>query len=374
MASAREAAATYVIQPGDTLLNIAGVTGVPMDKIVGLNGLTDPDVIIAGKILKLQPGAAADQAAAAAAAPTGPARYTVKGGDTLWDIATANGVGLDALIKANNLSDADKLSIGQQLALPEKQKPAAPKPAPTPQPKPNLLQQKILSEAQRVGGTDARVGVAAINLVSGEHINVKADETFPSASVMKLPILVELERQVAAGSVKWNDNLRTDTAQMISVSDNAAANRIADMVSMVAVNDNLRKLGLGGTRFLNTFTDSRTPANPGQNQTTPANMARLLELIATDQIVSGPVSAEIRGLLARNADRSKLVRLLPADAKVAHKSGWYDGVANDVGLVTVERVPTRWVIAVFTEHVPDAETGNQLVATISKAVYDAWAQ
>ena len=37
---------------------------------------------------------------------------------------------------------------------------------------------------------------------------------------------------------------------------------------------------------------------------------------------------------------------------MAHKSGWYDGVANDVGIVTVDRVPTRWTIAVFTENLP----------------------
>jgi beta-lactamase class A len=102
-------------------------------------------------------------------------------------------------------------------------------------------------------------------------------------------------------------------------------------------------------------------------------MARLLQLIATDQIVNAQTSGDIRSLLARNADRSKLVRLLPPDAQVAHKSGWYDGVANDAGIVTVDRVPAKWVIAVFTEHVPDAETGNQLVAAISRAVYDAWA-
>ena len=73
-------------------------------------------------------------------------------------------------------------------------------------------------------------------------------------------------------------------------------------------------------------------------------------------------------------DRSKLARLLPPDARVAHKSGWYEGVANDVGIVTVDRVPTRWVIAVFADHVPDPETGNQTVAAISSAVYDAWTQ
>jgi hypothetical protein len=48
-------------------------------------------------------------------------------------------------------------------------------------------------------------------------------------------------------------------------------------------------------------------------------------------------------------------------------------VADDVGIVTVDRVPTRWTIAVFTENIPDGETGNQIVAALSKAVYEAWA-
>ncbi|HTD80293.1 MAG TPA: serine hydrolase, partial [Chloroflexota bacterium] len=189
----------------------------------------------------------------------------------------------------------------------------------------------------------------------------------------KLPILVELERQVAAGKVSWTESLRAEVSAMIAVSDNGAANQIADVIHPQAVNDTLARLGLSGTHFLNAFSDARTASNPGQNQTTPANMARLLELIATDQIVSPQVSGDIRTLLARNIDRSKLVRLLPPDARVEHKSGWYEGVANDIGIVTVDRVPTRWVIAVFTENLPDAETGNQTVAVISKAIYDAWA-
>ena len=190
---------------------------------------------------------------------------------------------------------------------------------------------------------------------------------------MKLPILVELERQIAAGKVSWTESLRAEVSAMIAVSDNGAANQIADVIHPQSVNDTLGRLGLTGTHFLNLFTDARGPSNPGQNQTTPANMARLVELVATDQIVNSQVSGDIRTLLARNADRSKIVRLLPPDARVEHKSGWYDGVANDVGIVTVDRVPTRWVIAVFTENLPDAETGNQTVAVISRAIYDAWA-
>jgi beta-lactamase class A len=384
-ASARESAASYLIQPGDTLSAIATVTGVSLERLISLNAIKNPDLIIAGQTLSLAGGTSqsADQAAGA--------QYTVKSGDTLWDIAQATGTSVDVLTQLNQLTNADQLKIGQQLHLPvtagalqraasssasiPKPKPtpsptAAPKPTPPP---PNPLQQRVAAEAQRVGGQNAHVGVAAINLVSGEKVTFHADDEFPSASVMKLPILVELERQIAAGNLSWTESLRAEASAMIGVSDNSAANQIAAAIHPQSVNDTLARLGLNGTHFANLFNDARSSANPGANQTTPSNMARLLELVATDQVVNSQVSGDIRALLARNVDRSKLARLLPPDAQLAHKSGWYEGVANDVGIVSVDRVPARWVVTVFTENVPDAETGNQLVAAISKAIYDAWA-
>jgi beta-lactamase class A len=393
-ASAREAAGIYLIQPGDTLLAIAATSGVALDKLVNWNDIKDPNLIIAGQTLSLT-----GSAQTTGQNQTSSDQYTVKAGDTLWDIAQSSGVNIDALTQLNALTNADQITVGQVLRLPAsatvqhaaasvstpKPKPTAtpkpkppaaaakPDPTPTQPPAPSPLQQKIAAEAQRVGGPNVHVGVAAINLVSGEKTNLHADEEFPSASVMKLPILVELERQIAAGNLSWTESLRAEVSAMIAVSDNSAANQIADAIHPQSVNDTLTKLGLGGTHFVNLFNDARSASNPGENQTTPSNMAHLLELIATDQIVNPQVSGDIRTLLARNVDRSKLVRLLPPDASVAHKSGWYEGVANDVGIVTVDRVPTRWVIAVFTDSLPDAETGNQIVAAISRAVYDAWA-
>ncbi len=372
-ASAREGATTYQIQPGDTLSAIATTTGVPLDKLVAWNSISNPDVIIAGQSLSLNGSASSSSGSAASG------QYTVKQGDTLWEIARTNGTTVDSLVQANNLANGDKLSIGQVLRLPvtagpiqhAASVPATPKPTPAPTTSP--LQQKVVSEALRVGGQNVHVGVAAINLSSGEKLAWHADDVFPSASVMKLPLLVELERQIAAGNLSWTESLRAEVSAMIAISDNTAANQIANTVHAQSVNDTMAKLGLNSTRFMNLFNDMRSPSNAGENQTSPSNMARLLQLIATDQVVNPQVDADIRGLLARNADRSKLVRLLPADAQVAHKSGWYDGVANDVGIVTVDRIPTRWVIAVFSENLPDAETGNQLIAAISKAVYDAWA-
>lgn len=391
-ASAREGATTYLIQPGDTLSGISSSTGVGVDALATLNGIKDPNVIIAGQTLALATSASnSTGAAAAASAASGPGTYTIKAGDTLWDIAQANGVKVDDLVQANGLGNADVLAVGQVLRLPvtagaiqrtagiatPTPAPAAkPKPSPSPTAAPTVskLQQKVAAEAQRVAGSNVHVGVAALNLASGERLAWHADDEFPSASVMKLPILVELERQIAAGNLSWTESLRAEVSAMIAISDNTAANEVASAVHPASVNDTMTSLGLSGTHFVNLFNDARSSTNPGENQTTPSNMARLLQLIATDQIVSPTASADIRALLARNADRSKLVRLLPPDAQVSHKSGWYDGVANDVGIVSVDRVPTRWVIAVFSENDPDAETGNQLVAAISRAVYDAWAQ
>jgi beta-lactamase class A len=411
-AAAREAS-SYLIQPGDTLLGIATSNGIAPDRLISLNGITNPDFIVAGQTLALdgdgQPGPAPATlngpvvAVAPTQAPAGQAGttpYTVKTGDTLWDISQATGVTLESLIKLNNLNDADALTVGQTLRLPAgaviqqsassgatpRATPAAaarPKPSPSPSPAAAVkasptpqtsagLAQRMAAEATRIGGARVRVGAAATNLVTGEKILLRADEEFPSASVMKLPILVELERQIAAGTLAWSDSLRAEASAMISVSDNTAANQIAGAIHPKSVNDTMARLGLSGTRFFNLFSDSRSSATPGMNQTTPANMARLLELVATDQIVSPQVSADIRTFLSHNTDRSKLARLLPADAAIAHKSGWYDGVANDVGIVTVDRVPVRWTIAVFSENIPDAETGNQIVAAMSKLVYDAW--
>lgn len=386
-ASAREGATTYQIQPGDTLSGISSTTGVPVDQITALNGLKDPNMIVAGRSLALNPSAAATPT------NTGPGQYVVKSGDTLWDIAQSNGVKPDDLVQLNGLSDANDLRVGQVLRLPVTAGPllhsaavATPRPKTTPAATAtatptttgaaasNNLQQKIAATAVRIGGSNAHVGVAATNLVTGSKVAWHADDEFPSASVMKLPILVELERQIANGTVSWSESLRSEVSAMIAISDNTAANQVASLVHPASVNTTMSNLGLNGTHFVNLFNDARSPQNPGENQTTPSNMARLLQLIAADQIVSPQASGDIRSLLARNADRSKLVRLLPPDAQVAHKSGWYDGVANDVGIVTVDRAHAKWVIAVFTENVPDAETGNQLVATISKTIYDAWAQ
>jgi beta-lactamase class A len=157
---------------------------------------------------------------------------------------------------------------------------------------------------------------------------------------------------------------------MIVLSDNDAANRVLDLVSERSVNATMAGLGFGKTLLHNYFSYNRGPIDPGYNQTTPAEMAGLLTLLATDKLVSPAASQEMRGLLLRAQDGSKLRRGLPAEARLAHKSGWYTGVANDAGIVFGPS--GAYVLAVFSQGVGDAEQGNELVASVSRLVYEAW--
>ena len=114
-ASARESAASYLIQPGDNLLGIAATTGVQVDRLVSLNGITNPDFIVAGQTLSLDGSA---QIAVHGPIQSTSDAYTIKTGDTLWSIAQSNGVSVESLIQLNNLPNADQLTVGQVVRLP----------------------------------------------------------------------------------------------------------------------------------------------------------------------------------------------------------------------------------------------------------------
>jgi beta-lactamase class A len=79
----------------------------------------------------------------------------------------------------------------------------------------------------------------------------------------------------------------------------------------------------------------------------------------------------MRALLQRAHDSTKLVSGLPPGTRVAHKSGWYSGVANDAGIVYPNGRGV-YILTVFSEGSFSTELGNQLVAAVSKAIYQAW--
>jgi beta-lactamase class A len=261
-----------------------------------------------------------------------------------------------------------------------------------------------------------RVGVAAKHLGTGQTVGVDGDSLFPTASVIKLPVLVALFHQFAAGRLAPMDpvELRAADARpgsgilqflhggttlplidvatlMIILSDNTATNYVIDRLGaeheerLEAVNSRMRELGLRRTKLLNKLYSWETKKKTeearrfGIGVTSPADMALLLEEIGTGAVDGPAASDSIVAILRRQQDVQLAARSLPfaADSTlwIGNKTGSLDEVKNDVGLVAGSG--GKYVYAIFCDgsKSPGEETDNPAtlaVAKISRLLYDAF--
>ncbi|MDQ8201615.1 LysM peptidoglycan-binding domain-containing protein [Pelagicoccus sp. SDUM812003] len=102
---------SYTIRSGDNLSDIAKRFGVSLSDIKSANRLINPNKLVVGQTIVI-PGASAPIASAQISS------YTIQKGDNLSDIAQRFGVSLAQLKAANNISDADLISVGQTLSIP----------------------------------------------------------------------------------------------------------------------------------------------------------------------------------------------------------------------------------------------------------------
>ncbi len=103
---------THRVRPGDYLSVIAEFYGVTMDEILSLNSIPDPNSLLVGQVLILPPDANVD------AVLTLPATYVVQPLETLSDIAVKLGVEIGQLMEANDIADPDIIFAGQELNVP----------------------------------------------------------------------------------------------------------------------------------------------------------------------------------------------------------------------------------------------------------------
>jgi beta-lactamase class A len=264
---------------------------------------------------------------------------------------------------------------------------------------------------------DGLIGVAAKDLSTGEEIALNADARFPTASTIKVAVMLEAWHRAAEGGLSLDDaielrdrhkvggagvlsamhdglrlTIRDLIHLMIVLSDNTATNLLIERLGTARIDSRLAAYGLRETHlFRPTFRDGRADLLPaleaeyGLGMTTPREMARLLAAIAGGTAAGREASAAMLETLRRQQDRAMIPRLLPQDGvQVANKTGTDaekrprpDGVRRhvraDVGIVTGPAL--RYVIAIYARQIADGRSGveNDGVVTgarISKIVYD----
>jgi beta-lactamase class A len=257
------------------------------------------------------------------------------------------------------------------------------------------LRATIAAEEQHLDGV---LGVAILDLSTGQQLLVHPDEMFPQASSIKIVVLAELYRQSALaaqgarGVASLTDrylvraeDLVPDSAimggltpgvtqltnrdlatMMVAVSDNSATNVLIDRVGMGNVVALAAGLGLPHTQLRRKMMDLKAAAEGRENVSTPREMMQLLEGIYRGKVVSGALLEDFFAVLATPKD-SWLPRELPADVKIANKPGELEGVRNDSGIVLLPGHP--YVIAVMTTYLANERAGEGAISRISAASY-----
>lgn len=263
-----------------------------------------------------------------------------------------------------------------------------------------------------------RMGVAAIDVRTGETIAVDADSRFPTASTIKTAVMIEAWQQAAEGRLPMDtavtlreadkvggagvlrglhDGLVLSVADlihlMIVLSDNTATNLLVERVGTARVNERLESYGLRDTKlFRPTFRDGRPDVLPdlerefGLGMTTPREMARLMAVIAEGKAVNRVASEAMLATLRRQQDRGFIPRLIPTDDRIqignktgtdeekhALKDGLKRHVRADAAIVTGPDF--TYVIAIYARQVEDTRWGvdNEALTTgarISRMIYD----
>ncbi|MDQ7839430.1 MAG: serine hydrolase [bacterium] len=252
-----------------------------------------------------------------------------------------------------------------------------------------------------IEGAPGRVGLVIKDLGTGLVLEWSPEERFPAASVIKVPVLVEALRQAQSDALRLDERLPVraedkvggfgilkdlESVQeltlldlltlMIISSDNTAANLCIERVGMTAVNKTMAALGLKETTLQRKMMDMEARKRGLDNFTTPADMARLLELLAGKRILTPEACDLALGILRRQQVRDRIPLRLPPDVAVGHKTGELPGVRHDVGIVFTKN--GLLVIAALTKEfntpLGQGLIGGEaaaLIAEVSRAAYDA---
>lgn len=288
------------------------------------------------------------------------------------------------------------------------------------------------TEIERILETaEGEFGVAIKHLETGETLTINGDKLYPLASVVKVPILVALCNEAAAGNLDLHEKIQLhqqdhvpgsgvlkemipgttftlkDLAMlMIIVSDNMATDKLLQILGRDLVNNHMEKLGLeqlciqlsiwellaycvgidSSTYSADTYDkvshlldmereDVQVPDYLHKkvteyNRGSANDLNLLLEKIELREGILEKAAQTILKILQKQQYNRRIPRLLPGTMMVAHKTGTLRGVVNDAGIMYLPDQKGRVVISVLSEGNPTTDAGDDVISAIANEVYN----
>jgi len=255
----------------------------------------------------------------------------------------------------------------------------------------DALERTVAREAAKFKGS---IGIVIKDLDTGWTIAVNQNKLFPSASLVKIPIMAsyfyaEQENKIAltqrmvlrnrnktpgSGTLKC---LPDGTAfqisdlieRMIVESDNTAANMLIDRVGFDYLNWSFKRMGLDNTNLVRKMMDFKKRKKGVENYTTAVDLSKILEDMYDGRFIGRSVSAQCLGILRKQKIRDRIPALLPSYTDVAHKTGLENGVCHDAGIVFTPQ--GDYLICVLTRHYnKTARPVKKVISRMALEVYN----
>ena len=260
---------------------------------------------------------------------------------------------------------------------------------------------------RRIGAVPgATVAVAFRDLTRADTLFINADERFHAASTMKVPVMIELFRQVDRNRLSLSKRLELKNdfnsivdgsayqlsaaddsdslvytwigsqvsvhdllEHMITRSSNLATNTLIQVVGAKEANATAHALGARDIQVLRGVEDGKAYAAGMNNMTTARDLATLMAAIESGAAASRASTDSMRAVLLRQEFNDEIPAGVPPGTRVAHKTGQITGHLHDAAIVYPQR-RGPYVLVVLTRGIEDEKVARSVIADISRLVYD----
>jgi len=251
-------------------------------------------------------------------------------------------------------------------------------------------------------GFKGDVGIYVKDLHTGKTVSINADSIFPTASMVKVPILIGIMDKLNKGELKYHQELTYKDSLFYAGSDLLASLKHNEKVElskvimlMLTTSDNtaslwLQSLAGTGTRinqildsigYTATRVNSRTPGREagrdkfGWGQTSPKEMATMFEALASRTLLDTASSEKMLRLLGRNYWDEDALSQIPPDVFVASKNGAVNASRSEAMYVSGKNA--RYVFCICTKNNKDTswESNNEgweLARKVSKLLWETY--